>query len=428
MKNRYAGILEEDTELNRAAAKELMQSKDIFEEIAAGVFAPAAVMYASMIISEAEKKGIRRLYFLSRDGYLPYAAAKVICKRKNSEIKCSYFYCSRYSLRMAAYRFFDDSAYDKLFIYAYKLSARIMLKRAGFDEKDREAIYADIGFDKEKENEIMDRAGFDSFCSSVKSSEIFRDMIKTRSDIAYDNIVSYIKQEEMDRYDRIGIVDLGWTGSLQYTLRRILDSMEIKTDITGFYIGMLEAPKTSHGSRFSTWLFDEKQKSKKAWFAHNLLECAFSAPHGMTEGYEIRNGRTEPVLCEDENDSKYVKKIEDIAQRLAKVCCKEYRECYKDMTLKLFKKLMFSPLREEAEALSDYSFCDDVNEQYHSSIIKKDAKAELRKEILPFKLFCKGNTDGLYWYCGSASFCGALSKRFYRYDYFLTKLMISLLR
>lgn len=428
MINRYAKILRADEELYRASRVLEKDCNGGFDALSLNVFSPVVVMYALYILRQAEKRGIRRLYFLARDGYLVYKAATALCKKNGLDIHCSYFYCSRYSLRMAAYRFHDDSAFDRLFIYSYRLTAENMLCRGGFTPEEREKVYSEIAFDGSAEADIMDRKTFDEFCGRVKKSAAFEEILQRKSDAAYDNIVSYIKKEGLGDYDSIGIVDLGWTGSLQYTLRRLLDSMDIKTTITGFYVGMLEKPKSSDGSSYDTWLFTEKSKRIKAWFAHNLLECLFSAPHGMTVGYEKHGDDVQPVLSDSENDSRYVKTIEDITLKLIESGSLKYNDAHRKIALKLFKKIMFSPSKEDAKALCGYNFCDDIGEQYHSSIAQSVSGKQLSKELLFHKLFHREETGGLYWYCGSTVLSDIRFKTFYRYGFFLTKLIVSLLR
>lgn len=382
---------------------------------------PTLFMYTSWIVSEAEKRGIKHLYFLARDGYQMYCIAKRFCDKKG--IKCSYFFCSRYALRMAAYRFFDDSAYERLFIPSFKLTAENMLERADLDRSERELVYADIDLGASADH-VMGRAEFSEFCNHVKNSIQFNDILKRKSDAAYADIIEYIKQEGLHRCPKIGIVDLGWTGSLQYTLRRLLDSMGINAKLYGFYMGMLDRPPKAENSEYLTWLFSEKDIVTKAWFAHNLMECICSAPHGMTTGYSVEGSRVVPVLSENENNSVYAEYIKYISLRYAEKKSIAYKSAYRGIALKLLRRLMFSPTGTEAEALNVYRFCDDVGEQYHRSIVQADDKKLFYNALLFRKMTNRDSADGFYWYYGSVAASGLLIKSFYKYEYFFTRLLI----
>lgn len=424
MRNRYQRILKQDSRLWKIISG--TEHQDTFDQIAWNVISPVIILYTLWIVTEAEKQGIKRLYFLARDGFLMQEAAETICKSRKNGIVCSYFFCSRYALRMAAYHFLDETAYERIFLHAYRQTAHCLLQRVGLDANERKRIYADISFQCEHEQKILSRSEFDSFCTMLKSSPKFREILMQKSEAAYPDIMAYIRQEGMQDYDTVGIVDLGWTGSLQATLRRLLDSEHIRTKITGFYIGMLDAPPKRIGSVYYTWLFDEKETLVKAWFAHNLMECICSAPHGMTMGYQSCQGKMIPILADKENPSERSKRIRGMIARFM-LSFEEntvYQSRYKVIALRLLKKLMLSPTEEEVQALSCYSFCDDVGEQYHRSIVQLGKPLDFRKELLFYKPFYRESTDGFYWYYGSVMASNLIIKIFYRYEYLITRYVI----
>lgn len=403
--------------------------KKEFDTIVQKYISPVLVHYTGWVLSEAARLGIKHLFFLARDGYQMYHIAKEI-SRKNDIPECSYFYCSRYALRMAAYRFRDDSAYYRLFIPAFKLTAANMLMRAGFDENERQSVYRNTGFSG-NESAVMGRSEFAKFCDRVRNSEVFNKILTEKSDRAYEAAVSYFRQEGMDRSDKIGIVDLGWTGSLQHTLKRILDSMDVKSEVHGFYMGMLNRPPVRENSEYHTWLFGEKNIAVKSWFAHNLMECICTAPHGMTTGYTYKDGKTVPVLTENENSSELADRIKDVSLEYVQKNMSDIFDTASvtgKKNLKMLHRLMFAPTEIQANALSEYCFCDDVGEQYHRSIVQEAKPVQFRKVLLFHKLRNRDSADGFYWYCGSVAASDLLAKTIYRYEYFITNFLILTLK
>ena len=397
--------------------------KDEFDRIAIGTIAPTLTEYTKWVLSEAEQQEIEHLYFLARDGYQMYHIAQII----GSDIDNSYFYCSRYALRMAAYRFLDESAYDKLFVPAFVLTAANILGRVGFDENDRRHVYEEISFRK-NECEVMGRAEYTKFCEKLRHSRMFKTILKTKSDAAYTDTIGYIRQQGMDQYSVIGIVDLGWTGSLQGTLRRLLESMGVSVSIHGFYMGMLGHPPETSDSKYHTWLFNEKDWITRAWFSHNLMECICCAPHGMTIGYMRNIDEIDPILAEKEISDKIPERIKKITLRYAASHKTSNDPRVKNSVMKRLKKLMLSPTIQQAKALSVYRFCDDVGEQYHRSMVGDSGYGELLREILPFKLFYTDSADGLYWYYGALAAGNVRLKIVLKYGYFYTKCLLALLR
>lgn len=414
---KYLRILQKYPEMAEAARRLCNKYDENICRITALVSAPVIYMYADHIVTMAERLGIKRIYFLARDGYSVKRAAEEIVKKRGSSVELRYFYCSRFSLRMAAYRFKDDSAYDRLFFESYELSAKKLLARAGFSREDRAAVYKDIGFSLENEDTPLDRAAFHELCGRIKGSREFDRILTQRSDTAFFDAVSYIKQEGMGEYSHIAVADLGWTGSMQHTLKRILSEAGIETKITGFYMGMLEAPPIEKGSEFGCWLFGGGDSRVKAWFSHNLMECICTAPHGMTMGYENKNGIYEPVLCECENNTDRVELLSDIIAEFSAIVCGGGD---RETALALLKALMYTPEASEAEAFaSEYRFCDDVSEDYHRSIAGAADKALLtqrllHRQVIDRLLRKKRSGGGLYWYYGSLALSNVRNKGAYR--------------
>lgn len=419
----YLRILDKCGGLSEAARSLYEKYRgDVLAENTVLVTAPVIYMYACHVLDEAQRHGIKKLYFLARDGYSVMRAARVIAERLDIPVEIRYFYCSRYSLRMAAYRFMDDSAFDRLFYESYDLSAKGLLLRAGFDDDERSQVYEDTGYSFENESAPMDREAFRRLCGKVRASQVFLDILKRRSDSAYESTMAYIRQEGIADGQPIGIVDLGWTGSMQHTLKRLLMSAGIEKSITGYYVGMLETPPSDEGSRYDCWLFEGRGDAlTRSWFSHNLMECICTAPHGMTMRYEKKDGIYAPVLADCENDADRVKRLSDIMEEFAGLASGKlgYDRRY---SLQLLKMLMYRPSQEEAEAFGSGMFCDDVTEGYHKSMTEAVGKEELSARLLHRRLIDKitkkkNVAGGLYWYYGSLALSKVRTKGLYRVMY-----------
>jgi len=56
------------------------------------VVGPVMYRYTAWVISEALKRGFKKLYFLARDGFVLHKIAKKICENMNIDIQCEYLY------------------------------------------------------------------------------------------------------------------------------------------------------------------------------------------------------------------------------------------------------------------------------------------------------------------------------------------------
>lgn len=421
MNRKYKKYLMTVPSLYKAAESLNEKNNDMLSEIVINVISPVIYLFAERIVAKAVQLGIRRLYFLARDGYSVMKAAEIICNKKNIDIELVYLYCSRYSLRMAAYRFKDNTAYERFFYECYSLTAANVLSRGAFTPDERKAVYNEIGFDPNDENALLDRYGFREFCNKLKKSVAFNKILTDRSDSAYNTITDYFKENKMDCCEHIGLVDSGWTGSMQHTIKKLLISCGIDCQVTGFYIGMLTSPPKAENNSFDTWLFDGKgDHLTKAWFSQNLFECLCTAPHGMTMGYKYSENGILPVLDESYNSNAFTENLSEIIGAYAeKVSDFKYNEsqCRK-IALKLLKALMFNPSKAEADAFDNFLFCDDVTEKYHNKLSVNADKNQLTDSILHRK-----NTVRLYWFYGSLVRSDAVFKFFYQYSYYLSEVL-----
>ena len=106
---------------------------------------PYLLNYVYCVISEAEKRGIRTLYFLARDGYLLQKIAVQLCKKEHIPIYCKYLFCSRASLRTPTYFLIGEELFDLLLLGGYQVSKHSLLARAELNQEQRYAVWEDCG-------------------------------------------------------------------------------------------------------------------------------------------------------------------------------------------------------------------------------------------------------------------------------------------
>lgn len=349
-----------------AAEKTAMISKEKLAQATAYVTAPVLFCYVDYVIVNAEKQGIKKIYFLARDGYILKAVADVMIKSRKLKIETCYLYVSRYALRNAMY-FKCDTVEDfenaGFFGHCAVQSAENTLKRAGIEESQRVRVYKKIGFDGD-EKRIMNDAEYDDFCKLLKSDkELFSD-IKNNSREKYENIIGYFEQSGLFENKRIALVDNGWLGSVQRTLTElIMDKTDIGR-ITGYYFGLYRKKSDSYRS----FLFDISDAYRYVpTFCNNLFECFCSAPHGMTIGYNKTENGIQPVTAEVNGYIADAAAMQtDTAVRFTAYACESNinisEKQLKQLAAKLIKALMYKPDKEEAEIYGAFPFCDDATE------------------------------------------------------------------
>ena len=403
-------------------------------EYAERVVGPIMYPYVCWILKEAQIRGICRLYFLARDGYLLRKIADRICDRMGMNIENRYLYCSRKSLRTPAYRLDRDECRRLLFSYGYYCTPRTLLARADIADKDAELILSDLGY--EDIDIPLSRGEFDKLCKSLEADGRFIEHAMKLSEEQYPPTIDYLRREGLFDTDTVAIVDSGWSGSMQHSLAMLMRSAGYSGKLVGFYFGMYSDPRAIDDGELLTFYFNaDGPIMSKVMFNNNLFECMLSAPHPMTVGYRYNGGNVTALLCDGEEDIPRSLISAQISGALAYTNAKMrenrrnnraergYRDYYR-----LIKRAMIYPTREEAQLYSHFGFCDDISEIYALPVADPSARLRLKPYLLLNRLRHRLRGDNsadsqLLWVYGAIAFLPRVQRIWYRVNALLYDLI-----
>ena len=268
--------------------------------------APVLYRYLSMLLvgfslftlAEARRRNIHRIYFLSRDGYLPLAIAKRLIGHTGENLELNYIYASRQSIVVPA--MIDDVP---------KLADDIFHSMLG---RPLNTAFEFIGIGAEDASPLIRDAGLDPGSSSGGSSgaEAIRKLFLKHRDVIIDGLekrrataLAYLDQSGFLKPGPRLIVDVGWRGSTQTALAKLTGLPP--ADIAGSYLGLLPQalrpglePHTASGYLFS--FGHPRPIMNKVLEGYALFELFLSAPHGSTLHYALKDGCAHPVLATEE--------------------------------------------------------------------------------------------------------------------------------
>lgn len=402
---------------------------DFMEQYAESNIGTVMFEYSQWILYEAQKRGFKKIYFLARDGYLLQKIADRICKAAGLSIECRYLYCSRNSLRVPSYYLIGDEALELLTLYGYHVTPDSVISRAWLSDDEKDRVLKEIGVGEDRRFCHLGKAEFYDFKTKLCACDTFKKLVADASAKEYDSTINYLKQEGLLDDTNVVIADSGWTGSMQRSLRQLLDSCGFQGKIYGFYFGMYTHSKSPDDGQYLTYYFDRNSGTKrKVMFNNNLFECMLSAPHPMTVRYKSEGETTVPVFEECNGAENYELINAQINGALkytetrlsagydlsAFSYSKSVKNCYK-----IIKKTMVYPSPCEAEMYGSFAFCDDVTEGYHNSLAAPEQIAKLKNYMvltrIMNKILKKANTSELlYWPYGVIALCPAKVQPWYR--------------
>lgn len=390
---------------------------------------PVMFEYVSWILNEAQQRKIKRLYFLARDGYLLREIALKICETNNIDIECKYLFCSRQSLRTPSYHLIGDEAYNLLLQWGYYVTPKSVLERVGLSSGEQNALLETLNLENIALEKKLSKSEFSDFTNNLRNSDKFKDYVIEKSKSEYPSTINYFKQEGLFDNDYIAVVDSGWSGSMQRSLRQLMKSAGYSGKFVGFYFGMYSVPKDKEDGEYLTFYFNAtKCFSNKLMFNNNLFECMLSAPHPMTVKYQYSSGMVKPVFAKENSKEMNLLIQYQIngALEYADLACQKKVDADYDLKksqkrcFKLLKRAMVYPKPQEAQMYSCFMFCDDVTEGYHLSLADKELRKTLKKNLVIPRIFRKlfgvrdDNTQELLWIYGVIAFCPPVLRPWYR--------------
>lgn len=337
------------------------------------VTSPVLISYIEWVLEKAVQCGVSKLYFQARDGYSLIKIAERLCQKKGYAIECRYLYCSRMALRIPSYHLIGDEAFDLLFQYGHHVTLDSFFRRANIPDSLQVVIMKEMGLDEKQRNKELIPSEIDTYKERFRANDRFCKGVMQYSKAAYSDTIAYLEQEHMFECSCVGLVDSGWAGSMQRSLRQLLASAGFQGRIVGFYFGMFSRPKSKLDGKYYTWYFSHNHHLwNKMSFNSHLFECMLSAPHGMTMSYTQTEYGYVPIQapmpsgkmldCVSIQLQGILDGVNDFIS--AKVPERRYIRTAKAR----LRRLMVCPTLEEVEAYRFFLFCHDVTENAYEPL------------------------------------------------------------
>lgn len=347
--------------------------RHIIEQSAESTIAPALVEFVKWILRSAGEHGIRRIYFLARDGWPMYQAARILAEGRKPEIDCRYLRCSRYALRIPSFHLLGRSAAGQICTGGIGMTLRKVLRRGGLTEREVQETARAMGRADDLDR-ILTYQEVRDLREPLVQTELFWQYVSAHAREAYSAAVGYFRGEGlMDEID-YAIADSGWTGSIQRTLSLLTASAGYRGRITGYYFGLYHIPADAEKTDYHAYYFGPVGKiRRKVYFSNSLFECLCSEPCRMTVGYRRSEEGYEPEAEAGEAGNRAERElihaaVEKRAGAEAERLPGRPALWETDMGRRLRKnleQLMGRPKNAQAEAFGRMKFTDDVLDAGH---------------------------------------------------------------
>lgn len=266
---------------------------------------------------------IEHIYFCARDAQLIQKVWKLLDLDKECHTTSSYLYLSRKVLRFPAYyieliengKLSEDSL---TFIVNDSLTAsdtyKTYFNRLGLNERD--LLQTNFVHQFGSIDAIVDFKKTDQIKNFIQQ-ELSSALLNTFQE-EYNNAKEYYKQEGLfDKNKKIAIIDLGWHGTIQFSLNAFRSHMGIESKLYGYYYGLFGEAASGRifkNGPMKAAFFNIFSNSEERIMYHNcvnILENLHSANHETTIGFikDQQDGIIRPILKQT-NNSLYIQQYE----------------------------------------------------------------------------------------------------------------------
>ncbi|MEQ9618557.1 MAG: hypothetical protein RIG61_05235 [Deltaproteobacteria bacterium] len=345
---------------------------------------PILTAFVIWVLRGAHKANIKRLYFIARDGQILYEIARKLIVRFDFNIELKYLYGSRQAWFLPSLNELTEVHVDWLTLKSPFISLRILTNRTGLNLRWVESRFFDQTGLRVGEDENINC--FEQEVRSLFLSNEVKARILANAGEQRKQVVGYFEQEGLfDEYP-YGIVDLGWQGTMQDSMIKIINSNRPRKEkIYGFYYGLdLLNNHTAHDDnpKFS-YHFATHESIPVDWRIKYFLEFITTGDHGITLGYRLDDrGGYVPVLKESINADAMAWGLQNLRlgihgfiDALMQQSHFDLRKwdvnAFRRIITSMFKKLVHETTPLEAEIIGSYLLKEDPCETYSEEFAPK---------------------------------------------------------
>jgi FMN phosphatase YigB (HAD superfamily) len=341
----------------------------------ANVSAPMMFTFVNWCLREAINRGIKDLYFFARDGQVLYKMAKRIVKRHYADrLRVHYLYVSRQALLFPSLYQLSDEDFGWILAPTSFLSTRIILRRLNMEPSDFESDLRDASLWTRLDEHLEDDERR-ALAAILKTHEgkILQLAARYR-----ERAQRYFTQAGLTEASAAGIVDIGWSGTLQRSLARMFAGSQKVTRLSGFYFGLARRLKHSPDDELNAWFTSPEEPAQLASEVYiiPMTELYTAADHGGCDRYEITAGGTaRPILRKERNTAALawgvatqheamVQFAETALKMLSADDLQLLPDAFREKASENFRSFLTEPTLEEAQAYCAYEDAEDQTEAY----------------------------------------------------------------
>lgn len=407
----YGDICKEIHALRLLAAnknREDSEEGSFFFNIGAMIIGPIFTYATEWILDEAIKRNIKIIRPLMREGKLLSELLTIAQKERNVNLSIEPLYISRFAVFTA--NFEQCMEKDVLYLFnTYNITLRKIFEILNIEEvSERYKEYLDVSTVELKQVTLGEESVYEEVKTFLVSDEILL-LIRKKNRGVSEKIVKYLK--EMGLEEACMTLDIGWRGSIQNTIQKLLGLNQGNILNYLFFSRDLAIENVVENCDLRGFIgnFGKEQKNIFDLF-YRLIEMFCLNTDGTTIGYRLEGDKVMPRLQYIDYPAGQVKSIEKLQQGI-KIFQQEFfklakkkpyiREWsnYRTELCNLPERLFSYPLNSEATKLSTIVYDQNFGANSFAPMISQELISKCKKEGFT-RFYSKFRTSEIQWYSG----------------------------
>ena len=244
---------------------------------------PVLYSYAEWIVEQARKKGINKLYFIARDGYLVKEIVDIILSKTQADIETKYIYGSRKAWRMPSLSGENYNMYQ-LVLWSHVNRIKTLENLAEVLRIPLLELYRYLPgtYGLNKEDTKLTGQELEYIAYYLSKNEEFKKYHLEALREKRENAQRYLAQEVDTSNDKFAFVDVSGGGLTQGCLKELMKEIYSEPIHTFFF--KIDRVNLVENSVTDTFM--------PGFLENNLtIEMMCRAPHGQTKGYIEKDGK-----------------------------------------------------------------------------------------------------------------------------------------
>lgn len=332
---------------------------------------PLLIAFVAWVLQEAKTQGLRRLYFVARDGQMLLAVAQVLVARLGGP-ELRYLYGSRRAWLVPSTDPLDPLWRRLVVTPGQRNSAVDMLARLGIEVEQIGALLAHAGIPPYIASRPSAPGQAMTLFDALLADPLIRETLTAHAQLTRGAALGYLAQEGLLADQDWALVDVGWSLNCQAALRRILAARErrLAETVRGFYIGLAKdhPPPSAAGAAFPMLPTPGSVFSRRRVVVEHLFTPSTDR---STIGYSEAGRRYVPVFGPEARspaELAFAARLREglLAYARLAVNCEEVWDDqgrYRAWAIGIATRFLSMPTRSEATALAALSINADLRHE-----------------------------------------------------------------